>query len=453
MTAANSLRRHIVVAYTLYSFGFVLFFALIAAFAVEGIEEHLVDNRLREVAEWAAPRRAGNLPVEMPAGLSFHRGAEIPQSLRGLPPGVQEKTVDGVGLHVLAGHDEMGDYVAVDHESDYEKVELVVYSVFAIGFVGFLLFSYFLGGYVARRLVTPITDLAEAVRADTPNLPLQDRQDELGVLARAFAVHTAQLRDVLERERFFTGDVSHELRSPLTVIMGAAEVIMAQGEGGAGYVQAARIYRAAQEAAECVTVLLLLARAPQLDEQARVDIGQVARGETERYQHLVAARPVRLLFDGGPAGDGSDSNAVSNAGNFTVRAPRELCISAIGNLVRNACQYTDTGTVTVRMGPRSVSVEDTGPGLPAAVRAALAGAEQGQGTGQGTGQGPAPGPAPGPGQGSGEGSVQAAGGTGSAGTGLGLALVRRICGYLGASLALEDRPGGGSIFVIRFAEK
>ncbi|KQV83678.1 histidine kinase [Massilia sp. Root351] len=424
MTAAHSLRRHIVVAYTLYSFGFVLFFALIAAFAVEGIEEHLVDNRLREVAEWAAPRQAGNLPVEMPAGLSFHRGADIPQSLRGLPPGVQEKTVDGVGLHVLAGHDEMGDYVAVDHESDYEKVELVVYSVFAIGFVGFLLFSYFLGGYVARRLVTPITDMAEAVRADILNLPLQERKDELGVLARAFAAHTAQLRDVLERERFFTGDVSHELRSPLTVIMGAAEVIMAQGEGSAGYAQAARIYRAAQEAAECVTVLLLLARAPQLDEQAQVDIGQVARGETERYQHLVAARPVRLLFDGGAAADG-------HPGSFAVRAPRELCMSAIGNLVRNACQYTERGTVTVRMGPRSVSVEDTGPGLPAAVRAALAGGERGASQ-----QG-----------------VPAAGSAGSAGTGLGLALVRRICGYLGASLVLEDRPGGGSIFVIRFADK
>jgi signal transduction histidine kinase len=69
-------------------------------------------------------------------------------------------------------------------------------------------------------------------------------------------------------------------------------------------------------------------------------------------------------------------------------------------------------------------VEDTGPGLPAAVRAAL----QGQG------------------------GIPAGGGSGSAGTGLGLALVRRICGYLGASLALEDRSGGGSIFMIRFAE-
>jgi signal transduction histidine kinase len=406
MKLLDSLKRRIVIAYTLYAFGFVMFFTLIAAFSVEGIEEHLVDNRLRQVAIWAVPRQAANLPVEMPAGVSFHRGEDIPISLRGLPPGVQEKDVDGVGLHILAGHDALGDYLVVDHESDYEKVELVVYSMFGIGFLGFLLFSYFLGGYVARGLVTPIMDLAGAVGRGTPELPLQDRNDELGVLARAFSVHTSELREVLERERFFTGDVSHELRSPLTVIMGAAEVLMAHGQGSPGYAQAQRIYRAAQEAAECVTVLLLLARAPDLAELPEVDLGLVAHAETERHQHLVANRPVRLEFSGGAG--------------FPVRAPRELCAAAIGNLVRNACQYTEHGTVTVRLGPRCVTVEDSGPGLPVGVRAALAG------------QGPAP------------------AASGSAGTGLGLALVRRICAYLGASLTLNDRPGGGSVFVIEF---
>lgn len=411
MTPTESLRRRIVTAYTWYAFGFVLFFALITAFAVEGIEEHLVDNRMREVAAWAAPRQAAGLPVEMPAGLSFHRNQDIPLSLRKLPPGVQEKTVDGVGLHVLAGHDDFGDYIAVDHESDYEKVELVVYSMFAVAFLGFLLFSYVLASFMARRLVTPITELAAAVSADHPGLPLLDRQDELGVLARAFAAHTAQLREVLERERFFTGDVSHELRSPLTVIMGAAEVLMAHGAASPGYPAAARIYRAAQEAADCVTVLLLLARAPQLDGLPEVDMGQLGLCETERHQHMVAGKPVRLAFGGGDS--------------FAVRAPRELCLAAIGNLVRNACQYTDHGSVTVRLEGRSVLVEDSGPGLPAAVRAAL------------EGQGAAP-------------AGGAPGAAGSAGAGLGLALVRRICAYLGASLVLRDRPGGGSIFVLHF---
>lgn len=414
MTPTDSLRRRIVTAYTWYAFGFVLFFAVIAAFAVEGIEEHLVDNRMREVAAWAAPRQAANLPVEMPAGFSFHRNQDIPLSLRNLPPGLQEKTVDGIGLHVLAGHDDFGDYIAVDHESDYEKVELVVYSMFAVAFIGFLLFSYVLASFMARRLVTPITELAAAVSADQPDLPLQKRRDELGVLARAFADHTAQLRDVLERERFFTGDVSHELRSPLTVIMGAAEVLMAHGEASPGYPAAARIYRAAQEAADCVTVLLLLARAPQLNDMPEVDIGQLGLAETERYQHMVEGKPVRLAYGGGQG--------------FAVRAPRELCLAAIGNLVRNACQYTDSGNVTVRLEGRSVLVEDSGPGLPAAVRAAL------------EGQGMAP-------------AGSAPGSSGSSGTGLGLALVRRICGYLGASLTLRDRPGGGSIFVIDFSAR
>ncbi|GAB2876836.1 HAMP domain-containing sensor histidine kinase [Pseudoduganella ginsengisoli] len=402
----DSLKRRIAIGYTLYSLAFVLFFTFIATLAVEGIEEHLVNNRLRDVEKWAAPRSTAGLPVEMPAGLSFHRGADIPRSLRGLPGGLQEKDVDGVGLHILAGTDGQGDYVVVDHTSDYEKVEILVYSMFATSFVGFLAFSWFLGGYVARRLVTPVEELAAAVKNGAAELPLQDRNDELGTLSRAFAAHTDELRAVLERERFFTGDVSHELRSPLTVIMGAAEVLMANGGAPAQQATAERIYRAAQDAAGCVNVLLLLARAPDLAHMDAVDMDSVARREVETYRFLLAARPVKLAYQGGEP--------------FSVRAPRELCSAVIGNLVRNACQYTQHGDIIVRLDGRRVIVEDSGPGLPAAVRAALAG------------------------------QAAAPPSSASAGTGLGLALVRRICSYLGATLALDDRPGGGSIFTLEF---
>ena len=409
MRAAESLRRRIVVAFVSFSIILSLFIAVIAAVAIEGIEVHLVDNRLAEAARWASPRQAAGLSTEMPAGLRFHRGNDIPLSLRGLPRGVSEVDIDGAGLHVLTGADANGPYVVVDHESDYEKVELVVYSMFAAVLLGIMLFAAVLGRFLARRIVNPITELAAAVATGSSSLPLTGRGDELGILARALEAHTTELRAFLDRERFFTGDVSHELRSPLTVIMGAAEILMTQAGSDAIRAPAERIYRAAQEAAECVTVLLWLARAPELGRLPPVQVDAIAAREAERYRTLVADRPVTLRYQDGPA--------------FAIHAPAELCAAAIGNLVRNACQYTERGEVLVRVGRGQVIVEDTGPGLPVAVRETLR----------------KPGSIP-----------VAVPSTGSAGTGLGLSLVRRICEYLGATLSYEDRASGGSRFIIVF---
>ncbi len=409
MRPLESLRRRIVVAFVSFGIVLSLFFAVIAAVAVEGIEVHLVDNRLAEVAKWALPRQAAGLAVDLPAGLRFHRGDAIPLSLRGLPAGVSEVVVDGVGLHVLSGQDRTGAWVVVDHESDYEKVELVVYAMFLAFFIGFLVLAAALGSFVARRVVNPISELADAVAHGRTSLPLLERRDELGILARALDAHTTELRAFLDRERYFTGDVSHELRSPLTVIMGAAEILMANAGDDATRAPAERIYRAAHEAAECVTVLLLLARAPELGRLPPVSIDAVTQREVARYRSLVDARPVTLDYRAGH--------------DFAVQAPAELCAAAIGNLVRNACQYTGQGAVTVTLEPGRVVVEDTGPGLPAPVRAMLART------------GTLPGVLP---------------ARGSGGTGLGLSLVLRICEYLGATLGHTPRPDGGSRFTIDF---
>jgi len=408
MRKADSLSRPIVRAFILFGVVLSLFFAVLAALVVEGIEVHLVDERLAEVEKWARPRAAAGLTADLPAGLRFHRGEQIPHSLRGLPAGVSEAEVDGIGLHVLSGADELGPYVVVDHESDYEQIELLVYSMFAALFGGFVILALFLGRFVGRRIVTPIRELADAVGHGAFSSPHTERRDELGILAQALDAHTTELRQFLDRERFFTGDVSHELRTPLTVIMGAAEILIENGDDPAVRAPAQRIYRAAQEATECVTVLLLLARAPQLASFAPVSVNEIARRETERYQSMVADKPVILRYVGGPAA--------------SVRAPAELCASAVGNLVRNACQYTEQGEVTVAIAPGSVTVEDTGRGLPDAVRRTLDDSE----------------------------GALAIPSSGSAGTGLGLSLVRRICEYLGASLVYENRQGGGSRFTIVF---
>lgn len=408
MLRTDSLKRGITAAFVLFGVVLSLLVAMLAALAVEGIEVHLVDNRLSDVATWALPRRAAGLETDLPAGVRFHLGDEIPPRLRGLAPGISDVELDGKGLQVLAGSSAGQPYVVVDYESDYEQVELVVYSMFGGFFVVFALLAASLGGYVGRRIVIPMRELADAVTEGAAPLPHASRRDELGVLARALDTRTSELRAFLDRERFFTGDVSHELRTPLTVIMGAAEILMEDASNAALRGPAARIYRAAQEATECVTVLLLLARAPGIGEVGPVSVSAIARRETERHQAMVAGKPVVLRCVG--------------EAEVVVRAPSELCTSIIGNLVRNACQYTESGAVTVSLAPNRVVVEDTGPGLPDAVRQVLGQAER------------------------------AAPSSGSAGTGLGLSLVTRICEYLGATLTYERGPDGGSRFSIIFPD-
>ncbi|NHZ63345.1 sensor histidine kinase [Massilia genomosp. 1] len=404
----HSLGRRIVRAYLLFSLGTCILFSIAAAIVVEGIESRLVDERLKDIAAWASPRHAGRLPVEMPAGVSFHHGPSIPQSLRNLPAGVHDVTVDGIGLHVFAGRDASGPFVVVDHASDYEEVELAVYSLLLVGLVVFIAMSLLLGRFVGQRVVGPIAELSAAVAERRGELPLQDNQDELGVLARAFAGHTAELQVFLERERSFTGDVSHELRTPLTVIAGAAEILVEATHGQAQlHAPAERIVRAAKDAADSVGILLLLARSPDLIESEPISMAQLAREEVARYQGLLGDKPLVLTFGGGD--------------DFVVHAPLRLLSAALGNLIRNACLYTDEGRITVFLEASTIVVSDTGHGLPAAVLSIL------------------------------NDPAASARTRGSEGTGLGLALVKRICRFMHAEFLVSSVAGGGTCCYIRFA--
>lgn len=401
----ESLARRIVTAYVLFSLGGSLLFGIAAAFIVEGIEVRLVDERLKSVAAWASPRHAANMPVAMPTGLSFYQGATIPGALRRLPSGVHEIEVEGARLQVFAGQNAAGPFVVTDHDSDYEQVEFAVYSLLALGFIAFVGMSLLLGRFMARRFVSPIKMLSDAVAERRGELPLTERDDELGVLARAFAQYSADMQRFLDRERFFTGDVSHELRTPLTIISGAAELLLMEGKAGPKVLEPShRIQRAAQDAAETVDILLQLARAPELIDMGAVSMASVVADEVARCHTLVAGRPLSLVNAGGE--------------DFLVRSPTRLLGAAVGNLLRNACQYTEQGVVQISLERNCVLIQDSGHGVPQELRAMLA-----------------------------DGAMRV---PGSAGAGLGLALVKRICDYLGADLEISDMAAGGSCVRIRF---
>ncbi|WP_293779970.1 HAMP domain-containing sensor histidine kinase [uncultured Oxalicibacterium sp.] len=408
MTKAKTLRRRIITAYLYFALAICLFFGLVASFAVHGVEDLLVDEHLQSTAEWASPRFSSGQPVDMPSGLAFYHGEAIPEEFRHMPLGIGRATFEDAQVHVLIGEDHVGRYAVVDKASEFKSIERVIYLAITIGLLGFVAFSVFLGTFIARGFVDPIGRLAESVKSQkSSTLPLLDNEDELGVLARAFDAHTAELKQFLARERFFTGDVSHELRTPLTIIIGAAELLIEQtADRPAAHAAAKRILHAAQDATECVSTLLLLARKPDSLERPETSVAEVIHAEVDRCRQLVRDKPVTLSYD--------------EQGDFTVFARQELLTSAIGNLVRNACQYTDEGSVIVRTFDRTVVVEDTGPGIPDVIRARLSNHANGTPL------------------------------VGSAGSGLGLALVVRICEHLGARLEIDDQPARGSIFRIHF---
>jgi signal transduction histidine kinase len=75
----------------------------------------------------------------------------------------------------------------------------------------------------------------------------------------------------------------------------------------------------------------------------------VVRDEVEKVRPMVAGKPVELR--------------VEQDADFELHAPSTVLAVMLGNLLRNACRYTDAGHVTVRVEPGRIEVSDTGIGM------------------------------------------------------------------------------------------
>ncbi len=181
---------------------------------------------------------------------------------------------------------------------------------------------------------------------------------ELRPLAGALNELLARLAQILEAQRQFIADAAHELRTPLTAVRLQAEMaqrVMANGER-AETLQALRA--GLTRASHLVEQLLAMARLdaePAAGRVVPVDLLELARQVVAEYVAIADDRGLDLgLLPG---------DAVTVAG-----APDELR-TLLGNLVDNALRYTPAGgrvDVQVRrMGPETeLSVTDTGPGIP-----------------------------------------------------------------------------------------
>lgn len=410
MTTKLSLKQRIALTYILLAVTVAGAFSLVSYISVEVIEEQVIDAHLAKMADRLVAFQEKSQMPAAPPEMRFLIDANIPVELRQLPAGIHELKLDNREVRALLRDHGTHRYAVVQEIGELEHTELVIFLSLAVGFVASVLLAAVLGVLTARRMIAPVTTLADAVdrNARPADLPSLSAQDEIGVLARAFAKRTGELQQFLQREQLFTGDVSHELRTPLTVMLGAAEVLIAQlPDRPAQLAAAERIRRVAAETAQRVSALLLLARAPESLDAPRIVLNAIIESEMERCQPLLRGKTVQCRFDW--------TEQVS------ARVRPELAGIAIGNLLRNACQHTEQGMILVQLAGGRLVVEDTGTGISQIVRERLF-----------------------------ERFVHGGDRQAHEGTGLGLSIVKRVVDHIGWDVRLEIPETGGTRFVLTF---
>ena len=88
----------------------------------------------------------------------------LPLPLRGLAPGMHERTVDSVDLHVLLGKDVHGAFVVINHATEYERIELMVYSMLALAFIVLSVCASLAGAFIANRQLLDHADHVAYIR-------------------------------------------------------------------------------------------------------------------------------------------------------------------------------------------------------------------------------------------------------------------------------------------------
>jgi signal transduction histidine kinase len=278
---------------------------------------------------------------------------------------------------------------------------------------------------LSRRALRPLTRLVESARgldAADPGWSLAEAGtgDELDDLGRAFNDLLARLNVAYERQRRFSGDASHQLRTPLTVLIGQLQVALRQDRSGEEYRRAlTSALGRAEQLARIVEALLFLSR-------AEADAG------------LPGVEPMELRgwaadhLSGRPS-SGAEPPIVHRADGpdpLWIRAHPALLGQLLDNLLDNAVKHGRGGpgaaiVVETRRHGRDalLAVEDRGPGIapqdrPQIFEPFYRSAEARR--------------------------------RGVAGVGLGLAVVRRIATACGGSVSVRSEPGEGARFEVRF---
>ena len=268
-------------------------------------------------------------------------------------------------------------------------------------------------GWAVQRALAPVRQLTNELQSrhadDLRPVAAEHAPDELQPMLAAMNGLFTRIGGTLERERRFTADAAHELRTPLAVLRAQWDVVRrARGEDERRQAEA-RLDAGMDRLDRLVTQLLALSRLEATESLPRMQpVAWVPLVEQAMSDALTLAerRHIELDCIWPPPGTAA----------LPMRGDADLLTVMLRNLLDNAVRYADPrSTVTLRFGTDRLAVENEGPPLTEAVRARL-----------------------------GE-RFHRPDGQHESGSGLGVSIVRRIAALHGLALGYDTRADGRGV--------
>ena len=223
-----------------------------------------------------------------------------------------------------------------------------------------------LGGYyITKRAFRPINNIAKTANDITTQKDITRRieiepdskEDELYHLSATLNKMLDKIENLIKQEKQFTSDASHELRTPISVILAQGEYLLDIAKDEKEKELAQTIVDKSKQISKLVSRLLLLARIDQNRQKfnkEKVDLGVIVDVAIDSMKELASQKGI-LLFANVPEG-------------MIVDADESLLLSAITNLISNGIKYgKESGHVSVSASKLSdkteIVVADNGVGI------------------------------------------------------------------------------------------
>lgn len=321
--------------------------------------------------------------------------------------------------------DNQGDFVILASGIDQsthlriEKLQKIMVMIFVFIFIGLLLS----GRWIAKKILRPLDRFIEDVKQiKSNNLHFRvqegNNKDEINLLAQNFNNLMEHLEQAFVLQKTFIANASHELRTPITRMMIAAEITLSQERQIEDYKKALlSVMEDSEKMDNIITGLLNLAQAdlefgaPELQD---IRIDECLWELSAEWNNKGTGK---LIVD--------IKNMPEDPAKLLVKANPTLLTIALSNIIANAFKFSDNQDVhcllDIQEHKTVISIKDKGPGIPEDIQAEIF-----------------------------KPFYSFSAETGHEGNGMGLYMAHKIINLFNGTLTLSSKIGDGATFILQF---